>query len=200
MNAPIPSKSEQDQGDESLVARARDGDAEAFDALVVRYQDRVFNMSLRMLGNREDALDVSQEIFLTVYRGLDRFEERSRFGTWLYRITVNRCRDELRRRGSVKHTRPQSLDASEPCIEPAGQDATPAQHASARELEGLVESAIAGLPEEARETLLLRDTQDLSYDEIAAVLDVPVGTVRSRLNRARVLLKESLAPILGVES
>ncbi len=194
MNAPIPSKD-----DETLVAQARRGDTAAFDDLVIRYQDRVFNMSFRMLGNREDALDVSQEVFITVFKNLERFQERSRFGTWLYRITVNKCRDELRRRGSVKHTRPASLDAGDK--EPsAGVAAGPVAQASARELEALLEQAIAALPVDLREVMLLRDTQDLSYEEIAGIVDVPVGTVRSRLNRARALLKERLAPTLEAES
>ena len=82
--------------DKALVERARGGDREAFDALIVRYQDRVYNMSFRMLGNREDALDAAQEVFLTVFRSLATFQSKARFSTWLYRVTVNRCRDELR--------------------------------------------------------------------------------------------------------
>lgn len=197
MSGPIPSKSEHDQGAElALVARARRGDAEALDTLVLRYQDRVFNMCYRMLANRDDALDVAQEVFLTVFRSIGRFEERARFSTWLYRITVNRCRDELRRRASVKHTRPQSLHASEDPVDPRGPEPAPDEQASAKELESLVERCIEELPGDVREVLVLRDTQDLPYDDIASILDIPVGTVRSRLNRARTLLKERLAPIL----
>ncbi|MHC4342215.1 MAG: RNA polymerase sigma factor, partial [Planctomycetota bacterium] len=103
MEAPITSnKIEPEPGsDETLISRARSGDAAAFDALILRHQDRVYNMAYRMLGNREDALDLSQEVFLTVFRSLGRFEAKARFSTWLYRVTVNRCRDEIRRRGSV---------------------------------------------------------------------------------------------------
>lgn len=187
--------------DEALVARARGGDAAAFDALVVRHQDRVFNMALRLLNHREDALDVSQEIFLTVFKALHRFEGKARFSTWLYRVTVNRCRDELRRRGMVKHTRPQSLEArrdpdTERRADPPSADPAPPELAQARETGELVTAAIAGLPDEARETLVLRDVEGLRYEEIAEVLGIPVGTVRSRLNRARTLLRERLAPIL----
>ncbi len=181
------------------MAQARRGDTAAFDDLVIRYQDRVFNMSYRMLGNREDAMDVSQEVFVTVFRSIGRFQERARFGTWLYRITVNRCRDELRRRGSVKHTRPASLSAGD--TDPAaGVGAGPVEQASARELQALLKRAIAELPEDVREVMLLRDTEDLAYEEIAAIVEVPVGTVRSRLNRARTLLKQRLAPLLEAES
>lgn len=181
------------------MAQARRGDTVAFDDLVIRYQDRVFNMSYRMLGNREDAMDVSQEVFVTVFRSIGRFQERARFGTWLYRIIVNRCRDELRRRVSVKHTRPASLSAGD--VEPTARvGAGPVEQASARELQVLLERAIAELPEDVREVMVLRDTEDLAYEEIAAIVDVPVGTVRSRLNRARTLLKERLAPLLEAES
>ena len=187
--------------DAELVARARRGDREAFDELVLRYQDRVYAMAQRMLGNRDDALDTAQEIFLSVYRGLDRFEGASRFSTWLYRVTVNRCRDELRRRATVKHTRPASLhaaadrdDAAQP--EPASTNPGPEERAIGREAAALLEQAIGELPEDAREVLLLRDVEDLAYDDIAAVLEVPVGTVRSRLNRARTLLRDRIRPIL----
>ena len=118
--------------DIELVKQARDGRTEAFDALILRHQNRVYNTAYRMLGSREDALDVTQEIFLTVFRRLDRFEEKARFSTWLYRVAINRCRDELRRRSFVKHTRPQSLDAPvgadrESKIEPAAADPSPAE-------------------------------------------------------------------------
>ena len=156
-------------------------------------------MSYRMLSNREDAMDISQEVFITVFKSLGRFQERARFGTWLYRITVNRCRDELRRRGSVKHTRPASLDAGDGTL-PAGPAAGPVEQAEAGELEALIELAIAELPDDVREVLVLRDTQDLNYEQIAAIVDVPVGTVRSRLNRARTLLRERLGPMLEKDS
>jgi len=186
-------------GDAPLVERARAGDRDAFDALVLRYQDRVYNMAFRMLQNREDALDTSQEIFLTVFRALAGFEEKARFSTWLYRVTVNRCRDELRRRGTVKHTRPASLDAAA-AAEPASGNPSPHQAAVGRETGEVIARAIDGLPEESREVLLLRDVEDLSYDDIAAVLSIPLGTVRSRLNRARTLLRERIRPILRGES
>lgn len=187
------------------MERARGGDRDAFDALIVRYQDRVYNMAFRMLGNREDALDCAQEIFLTVFRSLGRFEAKAKFSTWLYRVTVNRCRDELRRRGMVKHTRPASLDApartdGEERPDPPAREPSPEETAVGRETAVVVERAIAALPEDARETLVLRDLQDLSYEEIAGVLEIPVGTVRSRLNRARTLLKERLRPILEAGS
>jgi len=188
-------------GDAALVTRARDGDRAAFDQLVIRHEDRVYNMALRMLGNADDALDLAQEVFLSAYRALGTFESKSLFSTWLYRVTVNRCRDELRRRATVKHTRPRPLGG------PAGEDApsdppargaSPADAAILRESLDLVSAAVAALPEDAREALVLRDVEGLEYEEIASVLEVPVGTVRSRLHRARSLLRDRLREA-GVE-
>ena len=192
--------------DRELVAAAKGGERSAFDQLVVRHQDKVFNMSYRILGDREEALDCSQEIFLSAYRGLGRFDDRARFGTWLYRITVNRCRDQIRRRGFRKYTRPVSLDASGPdeesdgALEPAARESTPLERASTGERTALVNTALQELPEDAREILLLRDLQGLSYEEVAEILEVPIGTVRSRLSRARGLLRERLLPILEGEA
>lgn len=198
-----PSNPEADPSrDAELVARARDGERAAFDELVVRHEDRVFNMALRMLGNADDALDLSQEVFLSAYRALDGFEGKAAFSTWLYRVTVNRCRDEMRRRATVKHARPRPLGAwradDDPPEDPPARASSPVDAAVARESHALVASAVAELPEEAKETLVLRDVEGLAYEEIAAILEVPVGTVRSRLHRARSLLRDRLRDA-GVE-
>jgi RNA polymerase sigma-70 factor (ECF subfamily) len=187
--------------DAALVARARDGDRAAFDELVLRHEDRVYNMALRMLGNADDALDLAQEVFLSAYRALKAFESKSLFSTWLYRVTVNRCRDEMRRRATVKHTRPRPLggpDPDDPPADPPARSASPEEAAASRESMGIVAAAVEALPEDAREVLVLRDVEGLAYEEIAAVLDVPVGTVRSRLFRARSLVRDRLREA-GVE-
>lgn len=191
-----PSNPEAGPGDAELVARARGGDRAAFDQLVLRHQDRVYTMAYRMLGNRDEALDAAQEIFLAAYRSLGAFESKARFSTWLYRVTVNRCRDELRKRGTVKHTRPASLEgpgnhAFDP---PAPVAADPASAAETRERDEAVARAIASLPEETRAAVVLRDVQGLAYEEIAEVLGVPAGTVRSRIFRGRAQLRAALAP------
>jgi len=182
--------------DAELVARARDGDRGAFDELVLRHEDRVCNMALRMLGNTDDALDLAQEVFLTAYRALKGFESKALFSTWLYRVTVNRCRDEMRRRATVKHTRPQPLGRGrgpdDPPADPPARTASPADLASARESHEIVAAAVAALPDDAKEALVLRDVEGLSYEEIAGILDVPVGTVRSRIHRARSLVQKRL--------
>lgn len=190
MSTPNPSNS---PTDEELVQAAQNGDPDAFTQLVRRHEDAVFNMSFRMLSHREDARDLAQEVFLTVHGRLPEFRGESQFRTWLFRVVVNRCRDELRRRKTVKHTRPATLDPESPT---PSRDPSPEAHARGRELEQIVESCMEQLPEELREMLVLRDVQDLAYDEIAQVADVPVGTVRSRLSRARTQLAGLLAPIL----
>lgn len=204
MKGPVPSKGEPDrESDEELVARARGGSAPALEALLGRYQDLVYQLSYRMLGHRDDALDVSQDVFVSVFRSLGRFESKALFRTWLYRVTVNRCRDELRRRASRKHARLLSLDApsrgGDAGLDPPSAEPGPDAGAASREAQEAVARAVQELPEDAREVLLLRDVQDLAYEEIAEVLAVPLGTVRSRLHRARMLLRDRIRPILGVE-
>jgi len=181
-------------GDGELVRRARRGDRDAFGLLLRRHEAKVFTMTLRMLGNREEALDAAQEVFLSVYRGLPRFQADARFTTWLYRVTVNRCRDALRRRSTVKHTRPAPLAA-----EPPSSARGPDEAASATERSRLVARAVAELPGDSNEIVILCDLQGASYEEAAEVLGIPIGTVRSRLSRARSLLRERLAPILNQE-
>ncbi|MHC4952368.1 MAG: sigma-70 family RNA polymerase sigma factor [Planctomycetota bacterium] len=191
--------------DEGLVVAAQKGDRDAFAQLVRRYESQVYTMSMRLLSNREDARDLAQEVFLTVYQSLDRFRGEAQFRTWLYRVTINRCRDEIRRRRTVKHTRPVSLEAlagapgdadGGHALEPEAREPSPEAVARGREAELAVSDAVSRLPDELRETIVLRDVQDLAYDDIARVLEVPVGTVRSRLNRARTRLAELLQPYL----
>jgi len=193
----LPPENPSNPPDETLVEAARAGDREAFARLVRRYEDQVFTMSLRMLSHREDARDLAQEIFLLLYERLADFRGESAFRTWVYRITVNRCRDELRRRKTVKHTRPDPLHGPDGEMrEPPGREPSPEDAARGREAEEAIERALGELPGELREMIVLRDVQDLAYDEMARVLDVPVGTVRSRRNRARPQLAELLSTIL----
>jgi RNA polymerase sigma-70 factor (ECF subfamily) len=193
--------------DEQLVAAARAGDRDAFARLVRRHENQVFTMALRLLCNREDARDLAQEVFLTVYQSLDRFRGEAQFRTWLYRVTINRGRDEIRRRGTVKHTRPVSLDRMmggdeerAALMEPASRDPSPEAVARGHEAERMVQAAMGQLSEELREVIVLRDVRDLAYDEMAQILEIPVGTVRSRLNRARTRLSELLQPMLEGEA
>ena len=164
-----------------LVAAARAGDQDALDRLLRNHYDRLYALCRRLSGDDADALDACQEALIAIARRLDRFDGRSAFATWAYRVTTNACLDELRRRrrrplAMVADDRPSSVDVSE---------------AAAARLD--VQAALARLPMEYRAAVVLRDLCELSYDEIADTLDIPPGTVRSRIARGRT----QLASLLG---
>ena len=172
--------------DEStLIARSRTGDPQAYDRLVGAYQDRIYNAAFRITGNREDAWDAAQDAFIRGYQGLRSFRGEAGFGTWLHRIAVNAALDIVRRRPRA----PQELD---PML--AAPD-DPAGDVLRRDVQRRVHRAIAALPPDQRTAVVLRDIQGFSYEEIARVMQVPVGTVRSRLARAREGLRVRLADL-----
>jgi RNA polymerase sigma-70 factor (ECF subfamily) len=172
-----------DAPDEHLVQRFLAGDAGAFTELVTRHERRVYGLCLRILGDREDAADAAQDAFLIIVRKLEQFRGESAFSTWLHRVTVNVCYDHLRkaRRRPVLHR----LDDDRP--EPETGPPVP-DHADAVAGSQDVAAALAEVPEDFRVALVLADVQDLPYEEIARVLDVPVGTVKSRVHRGRIAL------------
>ena len=168
--------------DRDLIAKARRGDVEAFNLLVSRWEKRVFNYLLRLLSNREDALDVSQDVFLKAYQNLPKLDDTDRFAGWLFRIAHNEAFSLLRRK------RPESelpIDLRAPG---SGGRLLPL------ELSLAVESALKRLNPDQRETVLLKVYQGFKFDEIAEILDCPVSTVKSRLYTALELLKAALAP------
>ncbi len=185
--------------DADVIARARKGDHDAFRVLVERYQERAYRLALRVLRDEEAAQDVVQEGFLKVYRSLDRFEGRSSFYTWLYRVVMNLCLDAKRRDRSSRHaewdeTAPMEIDpgGADAVAELARERASPSGQLERAELRSVVADAIERLPDDARQTLVLREVEGLSYAEIAECLGVPKGTVMSRLHNARKRLKEIL--------
>jgi RNA polymerase sigma-70 factor (ECF subfamily) len=169
--------------DEELVRRYLAGDAGAFSDLVRRHETRVYNVAYRMLGRPDDARDAAQETFLSCVRKLRGFQARSAFTTWLYRVTVNVCYDILRRRARD----PISV---EEVPERPGLGADPAEGAIARVD---VQRALVRVPEDFRTVLVLHDVHDLGYEQIAAIIGAPIGTVKSRLHRGRL----ALARLLG---
>ena len=176
--------------DDVLVRRAVDGDQGAFTELVRRHEGRVFAVALRMLGREEDALDAAQDAFLTVYRKAGQFRGDSAFTTWLHRITVNACYDILRRRARQPLLRAVGDDERE--IEPG----PPVEDHAATVAGGLdVQRALMEVPEDFRAVLILADVHDLAYEEIATILEIPTGTVKSRLHRGRV----ALGRVMGLE-
>ncbi len=170
--------------DEELVRRFRDGDAAAFGALVERHQRRVYNLALRMTGREEDARDATQDAFLAALRKLHGFRGEAAFTTWLHRVTVNACYDLLRKRSRT----PLPLERSDGEDRPPVPEPAAADHAERVDLALDVRRALLRVPEEFRAVLVLCDVQDLSYEQAAAALGVPVGTVKSRLHRGRVAL------------
>ena len=198
--------------DLELVEASRRGVPGAFDALVRRHEARVARLSTRILGDADAALDAAQETFVRAWKAIKTFAGDALFSTWLTRIAINQCRNELRRRRTVKHTQPLSLDAPRshhggaPDASSALVDglmsptSDPYEAARGHEVESALSSALAELDDEAREVLLLSDAEALSYDDIAAILDVPVGTIRSRLHRARSDLHRRMAPVLSGSS
>ncbi|MBT9154285.1 MAG: ECF RNA polymerase sigma factor SigW [Firmicutes bacterium] len=184
--------------DQKLVQRSLAGDTDAFRQIVERYQSKVYNLALRMTGNPEDALDISQESFIRVFRSLKTFKGDSSFSTWLYRIANNIVLDELRKR----RRRPlvvMSTDAfvsseeGEHALEFSGpQSLQPEEQVMRAERRREIAQALQAISPEHRLILLLRDVEGLSYEEIAGVQNINVGTVKSRLNRARLALREHL--------
>jgi RNA polymerase sigma-70 factor (ECF subfamily) len=180
--------------DQDLVARCRAGDREAFAELVRKYQNRILTLATRMLDNRSEAEDVAQDIFIKVFQSLHDFRGASRFSTWLYRITVNHCLNYIRRRTRQQQTLVGAESSEWMQESPAGN---PHKRLEQKERWVLVQAKLQVLSPEHRTIILLRDFEGLSYEEIADVLQLETGTVKSRLHRARMELKALLEPYLA---
>ena len=192
--------------DLTLVKRARSGDQRAFKLLVERYQRRVYSVALGMLKDKEEALDVSQEAFVKVYKYLDHFKGDASFYTWLYRITVNICIDVLRRRGAsggeaVEFDESVRLDTSEAHIGALGSrlGTNPQKSALRKELAQKIQEALAAVPEKHRAILLLREVEGMSYEDLSRTLEIPKGTVMSRLFHARAKVQKILSEYLELD-
>jgi RNA polymerase sigma-70 factor (ECF subfamily) len=189
--------------DADLVAQCRHGDSAAFGTLVVKYQDRVFNTVWRMCGDRTAAEDLTQEAFVKALQSIGQFDGRAGFYTWLFRIAVNLTINSHRKaRRTVWSLDATSADGDGQLTAPidrlAGHEPSPNDRAQNDETHRLVAEALAELDEEHRTVVVLRDLESFGYDEIAEILNVPTGTVKSRLHRARLALRERLAPVLGM--
>jgi RNA polymerase sigma-70 factor (ECF subfamily) len=177
-----------EERDEDLVRRSVDGDRSAFGILVERHERRVFNLALRMTGREEDARDASQEAFLAALRKLSSFRGEAAFTTWLHRVTVNACYDLLRkrRRAPLLDRLPDHEPEPPPSPDPADLTALSID----------VQRALLQVPDDYRAVMILHDVQDQPYEEVAQILQVPVGTVKSRLHRGRVALARALGEAL----
>ena len=174
--------------DEGLVQRFQEGNAAAFEELVARHSTRVYNLCLRILGDPDEAADASQDTFLSALRKLHTFRGDAAFTTWLHRVTVNACYDSLRRkrrRPMLRVVTDEDDDRPEPSIPSP-------DHADRVVLSIDVAAALTRIPEEFRIALVMADVEDLPYEEIASVLEIPVGTVKSRVFRGRAALGKAL--------
>jgi RNA polymerase sigma-70 factor (ECF subfamily) len=177
--------------DIQLVARARSGDERAFRGLLQKYERAVFSICLRMVRNREEASDLSQEAFIKVFGSLDRYNPQYAFSSWLFKITSNLCIDHLRKRRVDTFAMDEPIDGERGEIQRqyVAPDPTPEETLSRAETMQRLEAAITALPEHYRIMLVLRHQEDLSYEEIATTLEIPLGTVKARIHRAREMLK-----------
>lgn len=179
-----------------LVVQVKEGKRAAFDDLVRMFQKPVFNLAFRMLNDYEAAQDVVQEIFVKVFHSLSRFKGEALFSTWLYAIAVNMCRNQrrvARRKSYFEYRNDESpadgRDSKELMVDPAPGPDVNVEH---NETKAAVQNVIAGLPEEFATAIIMRDIQDMSYEQIAEILGCSMGTVKSRISRARWMVREQL--------
>ena len=187
-----------EQLDEDLVARVQRGDKSAFDFLVIKYQHKIIQLVNGYIKDPSEAQDVAQEVFLKAYRALGSFRGEAAFYTWLYRIAINTAKNYLlsrSRRSSSFEVDIQDAEAIENAPQLQGMD-TPERHLLNEEIVDTIKTAIENLPEEMRIAIMLREFEGMSYEEIAVAMDCPVGTVRSRIFRAREAIDSKLNPLL----
>lgn len=177
-----------------LLTQAKSGDEASFELLLTGVKSRAYNIALRYMRDPEDAMDVLQESFIKVFRHLKQFNEESSFDTWVYRIVVNSCNDMLRKNNRIK-----TADAYDPDEGPGDlllnlpdSSASPEELLMRKEQAGLIMNCLDTLGDEYREVIILRDIQGFSYIEISQALDCSIGTVKSRINRARLRLREKI--------
>ena len=188
--------------DQALVVRVQQGDKKAFDLLVLKYQLRLAKLVSRFLRNQSDVPDVVQEAFIKAYRALPNFRGESAFYTWLYRIAINTAKNHLV--AQSRKNPANSIDVQDAedygASEWLKEFASPEREALASELEATIHQAMGDLPSDLREAITLREIEGLSYEDIASVMDCPIGTVRSRIFRAREAIDSKLEPILDDDS
>jgi RNA polymerase sigma-70 factor, ECF subfamily len=187
-----------DSTDQALVLRVQTGDKHAFDLLVARYQHRIIKLISRYVRDRDDALDVAQEAFIKAYRALANFRGESAFYTWLYRIAINTAKNHLT--AQTRRPRETSLtdaDGEQIALDDLQQETeTPEKLLLVEEIKNTIFDTIESLQEDLRMAIMLREIDGLSYEEIATAMACPVGTVRSRIFRAREVIDEKLKPLL----
>ncbi len=189
--------------EEDIIDRCRTGDVEAFEVMVKMYQGKMFNIAYRIIGDADDAAEVVQDAFVAAYRNLPAFEQRSRFSTWLYAITVNASRNKLSQLMARKARETHSLDdppthdSFRGSREPASGDPSALDQLTTKEQQARIQECLNRLEPEFREVIVLRDVQGFAYEEIGTMLGLASGTVKSRLFRARETVKTCLKKLMG---
>ena len=178
--------------EQKWIQAARSGDPDAFGELVRRYEKKVFALTTRLCGNPDDAAEAAQEAFLAAWQGLPSFRGDAAFSTWLYRLTHNACTDLLRREGRHRSAAGPSFNDEEAAVSVADPTPSPQERVEEKELQQKLEEGLAALPPEYRAVLVLRELHQQSYDEIARILSLDLGTVKSRISRGRKQLRNFL--------
>jgi RNA polymerase sigma-70 factor (ECF subfamily) len=187
------------QNDQELVERVQAGDKKAFDLLVIKYQSRIVNVISRYLRDPVESMDLAQEAFIKAYRALPNFRGDSAFYTWLYRIAINTAKNYLVAQSRRPPTDDVEASEAEQYEGPSAlkENSTPESMMLRDEIQSVIFSAIEALPEDLRTAITLRELEDMSYEEIAEAMDCPIGTVRSRIFRAREAIDAKLKPLLS---
>jgi len=189
--------------DAEIVSFCKKGNVDAFEELVRKHQKKMLNIAFRMIGNYEDACEIVQDAFVSTYKAIRHFEEKARFSTWLYTIVVNLSRNRLNQL-KIKNSReafsmddPILTDSGELAVELASSEPSVLERLEKRNVQQKVQECINALDNEFKEVIILRDMQGFSYDEISDMLKMPGGTVKSRLFRAREMLRDCLKRVMG---
>lgn len=186
-----------------LVERLQRQDEAAFNELVIAYEQRVFALVQRMIGDRAEAEDVAQDVFVTVFKSIGSFRGESKLSTWLYRVTTNHCKNRIKYLGRRARPGREAWDETEPgasesaTMQTAASVPRPDHEAEGKQTEVMVRRALTSLPDDQRELIVLRDIEGLTYEEIQGITGHPEGTVKSKLHRARLALTKQLAALMG---
>ena len=190
-----------ENSDEELMLRSQKGDKQAFDEIVLRYKDKLVNFAYRFLGNREEAEDITMETFIRIYQNLPNYDTNRSFPSWFYKIAMNLILNRIRQIKSHPLVSLSQKINEEITLEETipSSESSPEENLIKGERTGKIKKAVSSLPEHLRSVILMREYQDLDYEEIASILDCPIGTVRSRIFRAREILKEMLKDLIKEE-
>lgn len=192
-------KDYKEQDDTALIKLAQKGDEKAFEEIVNRYSNRVINLTSRIMGSRDDGWDIAQEVFISVWKNIKSFDSTKNLYPWIRRIAINACYEELRKRGKTLESSLDNVEEGEPSIDVPDEKYSPEDTFEKIELNEVIERALETLPEHYRVTLWLRVIENLTYEEIAETLNINIGTVKSRINMARKLMRDRLKYYLEVK-